>query len=76
MKELANIQANLLGRALERLKPSGRLVYSTCSIEPAENQEVARQVMTFFPNARLVEEEQFLPGQPTDGAYQALIVTG
>jgi 16S rRNA (cytosine967-C5)-methyltransferase len=73
--ELTQVQANLLGRSLERLAPGGRLVYSTCSIEPAENQEVVRQVLEFFPNARLLEEELFIPGQPTDGAYQALIVT-
>ena len=75
MRELAQVQANLLGRALERLAPGGRLVYSTCSIEPAENQEIVQQVLTYFPNARLVQEETFVPGDPADGAYQALIVT-
>lgn len=74
MRELAHVQANLLGRSLERLAPGGRLVYSTCSIEPAENQEIVQQVLTFFPRMQLVEEESFIPGQPTDGAYQALIV--
>ena len=73
---LSQVQANLLGRALERLAPGGRLVYSTCSIEPDENQDIVRQVLTFFPKARLVEEEQFVPGQPGDGAYQALIING
>ncbi len=73
MRELARVQANLLGRSLERLAPGGRLVYSTCSIEPSENQAIVRQVLEFFPNARLVEEEQFVPGKPADGAYQALI---
>ena len=71
---LTSIQANLLGRALERLAPKGRLVYSTCSIEPGENQEIVRKVMPHFPNVRLAEEQQFLPGQPGDGAYQALLV--
>ena len=74
--DLTQMQANLLGRALERLAPGGRLVYSTCSIEPAENREIVNQVMPFFPNARFVEEEQFIPGEPSDGAYQALIVAG
>jgi 16S rRNA (cytosine967-C5)-methyltransferase len=76
MRELAQVQANLLGRSLERLAPGGRLVYSTCSIEPAENQEIIRQVLTHFPNAQLVEEETFIPGNPADGAYQALITIG
>ena len=76
IEELKNVQANLLGRALERLAAGGRLVYSTCSIETAENEQIVRQVLKYFPNARLVEEEQFIPGQPGDGAYQALIIGG
>ncbi len=75
MEELSNVQANLLGWSLERLAPGGRLVYSTCSIEPAENEEIVRKVLKFFPKASLAEEEAFVPGRPADGAYQALIVT-
>ena len=71
---LTHIQSNLLGRALERLAPKGRLLYSTCSIETAENQQIVQQVLKHFPKARLVEEQQYLPGRPGDGAYQALIV--
>jgi 16S rRNA (cytosine967-C5)-methyltransferase len=33
-----------LSRAVEVLKPSGRLVYSTCSVEPQENEEVIEQL--------------------------------
>lgn len=71
--ELARVQFNLLGWALERLVSGGKLVYSTCSIEPAENQEIVRKVLAVFPGTHLVEEELFIPGQPADGAYQALI---
>lgn len=74
LRELSHVQANLLGWSLERLAPGGRLVYSTCSIEPSENELIVRQVLDNFPAARLVEEEQFVPGRPADGAYQALIV--
>jgi 16S rRNA (cytosine967-C5)-methyltransferase len=73
---LAHVQANLLGRALERLAPGGKLLYSTCSIEPAENQQIVQQVLKYFPKARLMEDIQYIPGQPGDGAYQALIVGG
>jgi 16S rRNA (cytosine967-C5)-methyltransferase len=73
MYELSLVQEQLLRRALERLAPGGRLVYSTCSIDPAENQEIVRKVLPQFPNLRLIEEEQFVPGRPADGAYQALI---
>ena len=73
---LTHVQANLLGRALERLVPGGKLLYSTCSIEPAENQQIVQQVLKYFPKAKLVEEIQYIPGKPGDGAYQALIVGG
>lgn len=75
MRELARIQANLLGRSLERLAPGGRLLYSTCSIEPDENRAIVDQVLQHFPQAKVTEEELFVPGRPADGAYQALIET-
>jgi 16S rRNA (cytosine967-C5)-methyltransferase len=74
LKELSRVQSNLLTWSLERLAPGGRLVYSTCSIEPDENQEIVRKVLRSFPNTRLAEEELFVPGRPADGAFQALIV--
>jgi 16S rRNA (cytosine967-C5)-methyltransferase len=37
-------QKRILSRAVEVLKPSGRLVYSTCSVEPQENEEVIEQL--------------------------------
>lgn len=74
MRELARVQSQLLGKSLERLAVGGRLVYSTCSIEPSENEEIVRQVLKSFPGVELVEETNFIPGQPADGAYQALLI--
>jgi 16S rRNA (cytosine967-C5)-methyltransferase len=37
---LAEKQRALLSHALQQLAPGGRLVYSTCSLEPEENEEV------------------------------------
>lgn len=74
MRELAKVQTQLLHQALERLVPGGRLVYSTCSIEPSENSEIVRHVLAAFPDVNLVDETHFVPGQPADGAYQALMV--
>jgi len=40
---LADLQARLLGRAAELVKPGGLLVYATCSLEPEEGEaQVAR----------------------------------
>jgi 16S rRNA (cytosine967-C5)-methyltransferase len=40
LQALASRQRNLLLNALKYLKPGGRLVYSTCSLEPEENEAV------------------------------------
>ncbi|MGE3314184.1 MAG: 16S rRNA (cytosine(967)-C(5))-methyltransferase RsmB [Planctomycetaceae bacterium] len=75
--ELAELQSTLLWAALERLKPGGRLVYSTCSIEPEENAQLLRSVITDEPwrdELKLVEEREYRPGQPADGGYQALLI--
>lgn len=43
---LARQQARMLEGALGALQPHGRLVYSTCSLEPEENEEVVEKVLT------------------------------
>ncbi|HEV7966264.1 MAG TPA: 16S rRNA (cytosine(967)-C(5))-methyltransferase RsmB [Candidatus Acidoferrales bacterium] len=45
LRDLHDRQARLLRNALPHLAPSGRLVYSTCSLEPEENELVVRQVL-------------------------------
>lgn len=39
MKDLAKLQREILENAISYVKPGGVLVYSTCTINPAENQE-------------------------------------
>lgn len=70
--ELAAIQRRLLMLACDRLKPDGRLVYSTCSIEPDENQNVVRGILAERPEMEVVQEIEHVPGKPGDGGYQAL----
>lgn len=55
---LAAAQALLLERAGGWLKPGGRLVYCTCSLEPAEGELVVARFLAANPNfARLPVEE-------------------
>jgi len=44
--EMAEIQAALLDRALGWLRPGGRLVYATCSLEPAEGEAQIDALLT------------------------------
>jgi 16S rRNA (cytosine967-C5)-methyltransferase len=45
--DLSGRQKQLLGNASRVVKPGGRLIYSTCSVEPDENEAV---VQTFLEN--------------------------
>lgn len=53
--ELAELQAALLDRAQRWVKPGGRLVYATCSLERAEGKDQAAAV-TLTPNPIRAEE--------------------
>lgn len=46
------LQVRLLGNAAANLKPGGQIVYSTCSIEPEENEAVVAEVLENRPEIR------------------------
>jgi 16S rRNA (cytosine967-C5)-methyltransferase len=71
--DLTQLQTRLLMTAFDRLKPGGRLVYSTCSIEPEETTQLVQQVVANVASMSLETERLALPGQPSDGAYAALL---
>ena len=48
--ELTVKQAAILASAARLLKPGGRLVYATCSLLPAENEEIAQAFSAAHPN--------------------------
>lgn len=61
---LSEIQYNLLKNAAKHIKPGGVLVYSTCSIEPIENEEVVQRFLTDFPMWTVENAKDFLPDIP------------
>jgi len=44
-RSLHSLQYDLLSRAIELTKPGGRVVYSTCSLDPIENEAVVARVV-------------------------------
>ncbi|MFK7817100.1 MAG: hypothetical protein AB8G99_00155, partial [Planctomycetaceae bacterium] len=73
LPELNELQGVMLEAAIEAVKVGGRIVYSTCSCEPEENALLIQQVLQNRSDVSLIEEQHHLPGQPGDGAYQALL---
>lgn len=76
---LAVLQARLLAAASTCVKPGGRLVYSTCSIEPEENQRRVRAFLAEHADFTLDREIEALPGPtggvgPVDGGYAARLL--
>ncbi len=68
-------QLALLRRTSDLLKPGGTLVYSTCSLEPEENDEVVAQALRETPTLRLIEKRRTLPQiDAIDGAFAAKFV--
>jgi 16S rRNA (cytosine967-C5)-methyltransferase len=74
IEELARLQQNLLRNAAQRVRPGGRLVYSTCSIEQQENASVISSLLDLSTEFTLEEVREFIPGRPSDGGFQALLV--
>ena len=72
---LTGIQKTILENALPCLKPGGRIVYSTCSIEPEENHDLLADFVSSHPDWKIDAEHQALPYRDhTDGAYAARLV--
>jgi 16S rRNA (cytosine967-C5)-methyltransferase len=53
----AERQQAILQAALRAVRPGGRVVYSTCSLEPEENEQVVAAVLKETPNARFISFE-------------------
>lgn len=66
------VQQKILEAAGLLVKPGGRLVYSTCSLEPEENSEQVRAWLGRHPEFTLETERELIPpASQTDGAYAA-----
>ena len=61
----ANRQGEILHSAAKMVKPGGRLVYSTCTFAPEEDEEAVKAFLSAHPEfvAEPVEAPWFVPGE-------------
>jgi len=75
--ELTKIQSRLLEAAATMVRPGGKICYSTCSIQEAENAELIKEFLQKNNDFKLESELLTLPSaqEPDcDGGYMALLV--
>jgi 16S rRNA (cytosine967-C5)-methyltransferase len=74
LKKILKTQVQILYSAAQNLKKGGRLVYSTCSLEPEENHLQIERWLSNNPKFELEDSNLlFPPDSQTDGAYAARI---
>jgi 16S rRNA (cytosine967-C5)-methyltransferase len=68
-------QLGIVRATLPLLRNNGALVYSTCSIEPEENEGVVAAILREFPFLKLSEQVSLLPFRDGfDGAFAAKLI--
>jgi 16S rRNA (cytosine967-C5)-methyltransferase len=76
--EIRNIteqQRAIFQENTQHLKQGGRLIYSTCSLEPEENGQIVEQFLKENKDFKLEHEQQLTPFEHgVDGAYAAKLV--
>jgi 16S rRNA (cytosine967-C5)-methyltransferase len=72
LRNMTQHQGRILDHMAGLVRPGGCLVYSTCSLENEENDDLVRAWVRRHPEFRLVKSERlFPPKTQTDGAYAA-----
>jgi 16S rRNA (cytosine967-C5)-methyltransferase len=70
--KMPNEQLMIMRAVFRVLRPGGILVYSTCSIEPEENQDVVRRLEAELSALKLETKRDSLPFRDGfDGAFAA-----
>ena len=74
IETITDLQYDMLTACSGLLKEKGRIVYSTCSLEADENEDLVARWISDHPGFRMVRTGKcFPPESETDGAFAALL---
>lgn len=74
--ELVELQRKILDTVHAYVKPQGTLIYSTCTINRAENEETVEWFLKKYPQFELAEMKQLFPGEHLgDGFFVAKLIS-
>jgi len=73
LEELCQLQATILDAAAPLVSPGGRLVYMTCSLLRAENEDQVAAFMTRAPGWSLIGTQLDTPLTASDGFFTAVL---
>jgi len=71
LNRLADLQIQLLNQAANLVRKGGRILYSTCSIEPAENELLVQKFLQSNDSFKLVSEKIYFPEIQKISEYDA-----
>ena len=60
-RSMQKLQIDILARAARLVKKGGRIVYSTCSLDPIENEAVVAEVLRKHPEMQLISAHDAIP---------------
>ena len=81
LQSLKSLQLELLLKGAKLVRKGGQLIYSTCSIEPGENEDLAQTFLQENHAFEILDQQLHLPGTAvnemplihTDGGYVAIL---
>jgi 16S rRNA (cytosine967-C5)-methyltransferase len=74
IRRLSRLQSKILSRVAGYLKPGGVLVYATCTLSRAENEEIVESFLAHHKEFELEDAARYLPGQATHMVWEKYFV--
>ncbi len=74
IEKLPDVQSAILERSCGYVKPGGTLVYSTCTVNPSENEDIVEAFLLSHDDFSPSEMTQLYPSEKYDGFFYSILV--